>query len=131
LIYSNPRNWEHPMFRQDPGFQSLPAAEQVELARQAEALGTEINASGEFVLGAALADPANTRTIRVRGGALVVTDGPYLEAKEYLAGTCVVECDSLERAAEIASRIPEARFAAVEIHPITDLTMSAESLGRS
>ncbi|GAA3106806.1 YciI family protein [Streptosporangium carneum] len=118
LIYSNPENWEHPMFSRRPEFLSLPEKERDELTRQAEALRGEIVESGELVAGMALADPANTRTVRVRGGVPVTTDGPYLEAKEHLAGCFLVDCDSRERAAEIATRFPDARFTAVEVRPV-------------
>jgi hypothetical protein len=47
-----------------------------------------------------------------------VTDGPFAEAKEQLAGYLVVECESPERAVEIAARWPDARYAAMEVRPI-------------
>lgn len=120
LIYGNPKNWEHPLFLRDPRFLALPEAEREELTRQAEALHREITESGELLMGAALADPGSTRTVRVRDGVPAATDGPYIEAKEHLAGYLVVDCESPERAAEIAARLPDARFAAVEVTPITD-----------
>ncbi|MDA3643993.1 YciI family protein [Saccharopolyspora indica] len=120
LIYSNPENWEHPMFLRNPDFLALPAEERAELARQAEAMHEEIVESGEFVGGEALADPLTARTVRVRDGALAATDGPYIETKEQLAGYLVVDCDSMERASEIAARIPDARFAAVEVRPMME-----------
>jgi hypothetical protein len=118
LIYSNSRNWEHPIFLRDPAFLALPEAERARLARQGDELIKELTESGEFVVGTALADPANTRTMRVRDGVPAPTDGPFLEAKEQLAGYFVVDCDSAERADEIASRFPDARFGAVEVRPI-------------
>ncbi len=118
LIYSNPESWEHPMFLRNPGFLALPKDEREQLAEQAEELRREITESGELVVGAALADPANTRTTRVRDGVPAITDGPYLEAKEQLAGYFVVDCESPERATEIAARFPDARFSAVEVRPI-------------
>jgi len=122
LVYSNPENWEHPMFLRNPKFLAMSADERAELTRQAEALHKEITKSGELVVGAALADPVNTRTMRVRDGVPVTTDGPYIEAKEQLAGYFVVDCDSPERAAEIASRFPDARFTGVEVRPIMDMS---------
>ncbi|MBF8184986.1 YciI family protein [Nonomuraea sp. K274] len=121
LIYGNPKNWEHPLFLRDPRFLALPAAERDELTRRADALHREIIESGELVVGVALADPARARTVRVRGGTPVTTDGPYVEAKEQLAGYLVVDCDDPRRAAEIAASIPDARFAAVEVRPIVDV----------
>ena len=48
----------------------------------------------------------------------VVTDGPYAEAKEYLGSFTIVDCDSLERALEIAARNPAARYWGVEVRPL-------------
>jgi hypothetical protein len=120
LIYGNQENWEHPLFLRNPEFLAMPAQARDELTRRAEALHREIRESGEFIAGEALADPVNARTIRVRDGVPATTDGPYLETKEQLAGFLVVDCESPERAREIAGSIPDARFAAVEVHPIMD-----------
>lgn len=76
------------------------------------------NASGEFVSSIALADPSNSTTVRVRDGATTVTDGPYIEAKEFLAGYYVVDCETLERAQELAALIPDAKFSAIEVRPV-------------
>jgi hypothetical protein len=122
LIYSNPENWEHPLFLRNPEFLAMPVEERDELTRQSEALHREISESGELVMVAALADPLNTRSIRVRDGVPATTDGPYVETKEQLAGYLVIDCESLERASEIAACIPDARFAAVEVHPIMDMS---------
>jgi hypothetical protein len=121
LIYSNQENWEHPLFLRHPDFLALPADEREELTRQAEALRRELTESGELVTGEALADAVNSKTVRVRDGVPVTTDGPYVETKEQLAGYVVVDCEDPERASEIAARIPDARFAAVEVRPIMDL----------
>jgi hypothetical protein len=122
LIYSNPENWEHPLFLRTPEFLALPEAEREELTRRSEALHREIRESGELVEGVALAHPAETRSVRVRDGVPVATDGPYVETKEQLAGYFVLDCESRERAEEIAASFPDARFAAVEVHPIMDLS---------
>ena len=88
------------------------------MAEQLDTLLTEIRDSGELVGGAALADPITTRTVRVRDSAPVVTDGPFVETKEQMAGLFIVDCASPERAEQIAARFPEARFSAVEMRPI-------------
>ena len=92
------------------------------LSAQFESLLREISALGELVGSEALADPSITRTIRVRNGLPATTDGPYIESKEQLAGYFVVDCDTADRAVEIASRFPDAQFAAVEVRPIMDLS---------
>jgi hypothetical protein len=79
-----------------------------------------IKASGEMISTAALAAPTESATVRVRGGVPVVTDGPYLEAKEFLAGYYLVEVENKERAYELAAMIPDAGIEGlgVEVRPI-------------
>ena len=77
-----------------------------DLMAEVDAIMKELTESGELVGGEALADPSNTKTIRVVDGAPAVTDGPFAEAKEHLAGYCIVDCESVERAAEIAGAGP-------------------------
>jgi hypothetical protein len=88
------------------------------LGHEIDELMAELNASGELVGGEALADPAQTRSIRPRDGAPVVTDGPLAEAKEHFGGYLIVDCESVERATQIALRWPNARFAAMEVRPV-------------
>jgi hypothetical protein len=68
-----------------------------------------IQKSGELITTQALADPSQSVVVRVRGGQPVVTDGPYLEAKEHLGGFYLIDCDSMERAVELAALIPDAK----------------------
>jgi len=104
-----------------PGaFEALPERERDALMAEFDAFNKELTASGEFVGGAALADPANGRTVRVRDGVPATTDGPFAEAKEQLAGYYIVDCESLERAAEIAARDPASRLWAIEVRAVMD-----------
>ncbi|MGI5271752.1 YciI family protein [Nonomuraea sp. CA-218870] len=61
--------------------------------------------SGEFVDAQGLDTPVHTRRVRLRNGVPVVTDGPYAETQEVLAGYTIVECDSFDRATELAARL--------------------------
>jgi hypothetical protein len=79
---------------------------------------TEIVRPGELLSFAALADPTHTKTVRVRDGVPAVTDGPYIEAKEFLAGYYLVECETPERANELAAALPDARYSAIEVRPV-------------
>jgi hypothetical protein len=63
--------------------------------------------SGEFVDARGLSAPAHARRIQLRDGVPVVTDGPYPETQEVLAGYTIVECDSFDRATEIAARLAD------------------------
>ena len=93
------------------------------LLGEVESLMAQLTESGELVAGEALADPSQTRTVRIADGAPVVTDGPLAEAKEHFGGYLIVECDSIERAVEIASSWPSARFAPMEVRPVMDAEM--------
>ena len=73
-----------------------------------ESFTKELAESGELVDTRGLTAPAHTRRIRLQEGVPVVTDGPYAEAEEVLAGYWIVECDSFDRATQIAARLTDA-----------------------
>lgn len=92
-----------------------------------EKFNNELAASGELVETRALAAPVHTRRLGTRDGAPVVTDGPYAETQEVLAGYWIVEVDSFDRATEIAARFSDcpvppqaAATAYADIRPIVD-----------
>jgi hypothetical protein len=70
-----------------------------------EGFNTELAEAGELVETRALAAPVHTRRLGARNGSPFVTDGPYAETQEVLAGYWIVECDSFDRASEIAGRL--------------------------
>ncbi|MGN9912414.1 YciI family protein [Phytohabitans sp. LJ34] len=89
----------------------------------------ELVESGEFVDARGLTAPVHARRVRLRDGVPVVTDGPYAETQEVLAGYNIVECESFDRATEIAAKLaytphPEhAKLANewyVDVRPIVD-----------
>ncbi|PRY02326.1 YciI family protein [Allonocardiopsis opalescens] len=88
--------------------------------RELFALRERLAATGELIASDALTEPAQARTVRVRGGSVAVTDGPFAEVKEHLAGYFLVDCASLDRALEIAALTPVARRSAMEVRPILD-----------
>jgi hypothetical protein len=122
MIYSNPTSWGHPIFLRTKEALAMSERQRAELRLEFETLLQEVSDSGELVGAQALADPIISRTVRVRDGEPIVTDGPFVEAKEHLAGYFIVECSTPERAEQIASRFPDARFAGVEVRPLMDGT---------
>ena len=66
----------------------------------------DLRASGEYVGGEGLADPSTARVVRFETAVPAVTDGPFMEAKEYFGGYMIVDCDGIDRATEIAHRFP-------------------------
>jgi hypothetical protein len=86
---------------------------------------TELNESladsGELVVTEALADPSAGKRVSVTDGRPMTSDGPFAEVKEHLAGFYLIDCDSAERAVEIAAQVPEAEFGMVEVRPVFTL----------
>ena len=68
-------------------------------------------------LGDRLRPPEAATTVRVRGGELLVTDGPFAESKEWMAGFDIIECNDLDEAIDYASRHPMAYNGRIEIRP--------------
>lgn len=73
---------------------------------------------GVFVAAEALASSDTARTVRVRDGQAIITDGPYAEAKEVLAGFILVDVADAQAAMDIARNIPMATLGAVEVRPV-------------
>jgi hypothetical protein len=113
LIYSNPSSrqiWE-----------SFSDDQRAEGYRYYAALDQDLAASKELIVSEALADPSQAKRVSVRDGRTIASDGPFAEVKEQLAGFYLLECDSMERAVEVAGRFPEASFGLVEVRPVLDL----------
>ena len=74
------------------------------------------------VVGGAQLQPVETATtVRVQGGETLLTDGPFMDAKEHLGGFLLVEADDLDAALDLAARIPAARMGgAVEVRPLVE-----------
>jgi hypothetical protein len=99
--------------------------EEARAAREAEipkwnALFAELGASGKIVSGSELEEPATAKTVRVRDGETLVTDGPYAETKELIGGLMVLDCDDLDEAIAVAARIPIAERGSVELRPLIE-----------
>ncbi|MPZ85553.1 MAG: YciI family protein [Actinophytocola sp.] len=90
-----------------------------------EQLDKDLVESGEMIVSEPLDDPAKAKRVRVTEGRALTTDGPFAEVKEYLVGFYLVDCSTVERAVEIAGRIPEAELGLIEVRPVTDLAALA------
>ena len=80
-----------------------------------------IRKSGQCIASEALQPVHTATTVRVRDGKVSVTDGPFAETKEQLAGFYMIEADDLDEAIEIASRIPPAEVGSIEVRPVRQL----------
>jgi len=78
----------------------------------------DVQARGIWVTGDQLAPPRRARTVRVREGKKLVTDGPFAETKEAVGGFDILECGSLDEAVEIAAAHPLAQMGTIEVRPL-------------
>ncbi|MFF6961648.1 YciI family protein [Streptomyces sp. NPDC088197] len=98
IMHMNPAVWN-----------ALTEEERNEVMGGHDAFINTVTESGEMILTQGLADISQSAVVRVRDGQRVVTDGPYLETKEYLGGFYLVDCENRERALELAAMIPDAK----------------------
>ena len=114
LIHSNPQvrqRWE-----------GLSDAQRAEFGRGHFALTDELAASGELIVSEGLADPALAKRVTARDGQVITSHGPFAEVKEHLAGFYLVDCESTDRAVQIAARVPDAVWGLVEVRPVLDMS---------
>jgi hypothetical protein len=109
MIYGNRQLWE-----------SFPEEEFAKIIAIHSAFDKEIRESGEYAGGAGLAFEDEVKTVKVENGVTVVTDGPFLEAKEFLGSYYIVDVDSLDRAIELAAKLPAAGLNGVRVWPLMD-----------
>jgi hypothetical protein len=92
-----------------------------------ESFNNELTHSGELVETRGLAAPIQTRRLQLQSGVPVVTDGPYAETQEVLAGYWIVECESLDRATAIARRLSACPYPPGAPAPVADVRPIVES----
>ena len=85
------------------------------------ACGEALRKSGHHLAAEALQPVSTATTVRVRNGSVSVTDGPFAETKEQLAGFYLVDARDLNEAIRLAAKIPPARVGSVEVRPIREL----------
>jgi hypothetical protein len=92
--------------------------------RECANCGDSLHESGKLLAAEPLFTVETATTVRVRHGRTVVTDGPFAETKEQLAGFYLIDADDLNEAIQIASRIPPAREGSIEVRPVRELDTS-------
>jgi hypothetical protein len=107
IIYGNKELWE-----------SFPAEAAAQSIAEQDAFNQRFSESGELLAAYGLGDELTAKTVRVRGGVPAVTDGPYIEAKEFVSSFCLLDVENEARALELASQMPFAAHNAVEVWPI-------------
>jgi hypothetical protein len=107
LIYGSQEKWA-----------SIPPEEWPEAIAKQDAFNRTYHATGELIGAYGLADAIQAKLVRRENGQPAVTDGPYLETKEYIASLYLLDCESEERALQIAADMPWADVEPVEFWPV-------------
>lgn len=107
IIYGNAAKWE-----------AYSKEEFAQVVATHDAWNARLSASGELVSAFGLGNEDTAQTVRVRDGVLAVTDGPYLEAKEYVASAYILDVAGAERAHELLAELPSAQAEGIELWPI-------------
>lgn len=103
----------------DPSIE-LSQEQRATIGPEVEAWIEEMHGRGVRVQGQELAGVQDATTIRVRGGEVVIADGPFAETKEQIAGFDIIDCADLDEAMEVAAKHPVARLGALELRPFTE-----------
>jgi hypothetical protein len=104
---------------------SMPEEEQNAVMQEYFSYTEARKQSGKYVAGDALQPTQTAKTVQVRGGAPLTTDGPFAETKEQLGGYYLVDVDSEEEALEWAAKIPSARLGKIEVRPVVVFPVEA------
>ena len=113
LIQSNPQSREV--------WEGLSDEQRMAFGRAHLALTDELMGTGELVASEGLPDPSTATLVSVRGGRTLTSDGPFAEAKEYLAGYYVIEASDLDAALAWAAKVPNAFYGTVEVRPVLNV----------
>jgi len=108
------------VYHNEQDFAALGEAVHTRMLEESIRLAHEVSSHGQY-LAAPLHATSTATCIRVRGANILVTDGPYAETHEQLAGYFLIDAKNLDEAIGIAARIPGARVGTIEIRPIRDV----------
>jgi hypothetical protein len=109
------------IYSPDVDMSAVPAEQREAVSQAYNAFTQEARSRGVMEGGAALEPTSTATTVRVREGRTVVTDGPFAETKEALAGFYLFDVKDLDEALEFAARIPGAQEGSIEVRPIREV----------
>jgi hypothetical protein len=105
---------------------AMPPGDASDLNAEHLAFNDGLRETGHYIAAEALAPAAQTTRVTIRNGKTTITDGPFAETKEVIAGFYLIEARDMDEAVEIASRIPSARIATVEVRPARQLIVDGQ-----
>jgi len=106
------------IYQDEAKLDALPASEYDTLVREVLDYREELRQSGHYITSSPLQPVQMATSIRVRNGAISITDGPFAETKEQLGGFYLIEARDLNDAIRVASNMPPARLGCIEIRPL-------------
>ncbi len=107
----------------------VPAADYDRLMHGCLSHADELQAQDMLLLAQQLQSPSEARSVRVRAGRASVTDGPFAETKEILAGFNLIEAADIEAATRIAHEFPWTRYGCIEVRPVHDMNAERRRVG--
>ena len=127
LVYGSQQDYDALAGNPAPGKPVWSPADFAAMGQFMEQFTKELTESGELVETRGLTAPVHARRIQLRDGVPVVTDGPYAETQEVLAGYWIVECASFDRATDIAAELSKCPGPAYASASVIDVRPIAES----
>ena len=112
------------IYHDEKALDDMPADEMQALVDSALDYDEDIRRSGHYIVSNALQRARTARTLRVRGGKVSITDGPFAETKEQLGGFFLIEARDMDEACAVAARFPPARIGIIEVRPVNELRHS-------
>ncbi len=101
---------------------SLSNTEKATLDRDSIAYDQELTRTGHYIVSDALEPTTTARTVRVRRGKAITTDGPFAETKEVLGGFILINAANMDEAVTLAEKIPMAKHGTIEVRPTMTIT---------
>lgn len=106
---------------EEEAFNKIPEAKREQMLEESVALTHQLHANGQYLSASPLHPAATAVIVRVREGRQFVTDGPFVETREQIAGYFLVDAKDLNEAISIATRVPGARIGTVEVRPVREV----------
>lgn len=103
-------------------FKNMPEGTKKDMLAESIQLCQQLADKGKYIHASPLQPEATGSIVRVRDGKPMVTDGPFMETKEQLAGYFLIDSENREEAIRIAQRVPGARIGTVEVRPVREIT---------
>jgi len=103
-------------------FQTMPEGTRKDMLAESIQLCHQLASKGQYIHASPLQPEATGTIVQVREDKTIVTDGPFMETKEQLAGYFLVDVENQEDAIKIAQRVPGARIGTVEVRPVTKIS---------